>query len=92
MALDSFRIVAAIFYSLLYFSFCDKNGNLAHNDKFLLQTKCRAADKSLEQCFLKEFIAACKNSGEFELKPATKLKGHLGQSCSQPFNYYSFGC
>ena len=28
--------------------FCDKNGNLAHNRRFLLQTKRKAADKTLE--------------------------------------------
>ena len=42
---------------LLCALFCDKNGNLAHDHRFLLQTKCKAADKTLEQCFLKEFKA-----------------------------------
>ena len=44
------------------------NGNLAHNHKFLLQTKCRAVDKSLEQRFLKEFKATCKSFSKSELK------------------------
>ena len=35
--------------------------------RFLLQTKRKAADKALEQCFLKEFKAMCKNSDESEL-------------------------
>ena len=33
-----------------------------------LQTKHKAADKTLEQCFLKEIKATCKNSGDSELK------------------------
>ena len=33
-------------------SFCDKNGNRAHNRSFLLQLKRNAADRTLEQRFL----------------------------------------
>ena len=57
-----------MFYPLFCTSFCDKNGKLADNHRFLLQTKRKAADKALEQCFLKEFKAMCKNSDESELK------------------------
>ena len=57
-----------MFYPLLCASFCDKNGNLALNHRFLLQTKSKPADKTLEQRFLKEFKATCKNFGEVELK------------------------
>ena len=35
---------------------------------FLLQTKNKAADKTLEQHFLKEFKATCEKSGESEIK------------------------
>ena len=57
-----------MFYLLLCGSFCDKNRNLAHNHSFLLQTKRKATDETLEQCFRKEFEAACKNAGESVLK------------------------
>ena len=45
---------------LLYALFFDNNGNendgnLAHNHRFLLQMKLKAADKTLEHCFLKGF-------------------------------------
>ena len=60
--------VAPKFYQLLCASFFDKNGNLAHNHRFLWQTKRKQADKTLEQRFLKEFKATCKNSVESELK------------------------
>ena len=46
----------------------DKNKNLPHNHSFLLQMKRKAADKTLEQCFPKEFKATCKTSSESELK------------------------
>ena len=50
-------------------AFCDKNGNLAHNHKFLnMYKKCKTADKTLEQYFLHEFKATCKNASEAELK------------------------
>ena len=38
------------------------------NNNNNLQTKHKAADKILEQCFLKEIKATCKNSGESEQK------------------------
>ena len=53
---------------LLCASFCHKNGNLAHNHRSLLQMKCKREDITLEQSFLKEFKATCKNSSESELK------------------------
>ena len=49
------RNVAPMFYLLLCAMLCDKNENLAHNHSFLLQTKHKTVDKTLEQCFLKEF-------------------------------------
>ena len=57
---------------------------------FYPEMECRAADKTLEQYFLKEFKAACKNSGEFELKQQNGSDMHLGRLCSQPFNYTIF--
>ena len=39
---------AAMFYPLLCTSLCDKNGNLAHHHRFLLHTKRKAWDKTLE--------------------------------------------
>ena len=53
---------------LLCTLFCDKNGNLAYNHRFLLQTKPKAVDKTFDQHFLKEFKATCKNFGESDLK------------------------
>ena len=55
-----------------------------HNHRLFLQTKCKAADKTLEQYFLKEFKATCKKAGETEL---TEI--HLGQLSSEPFNCHS---
>ena len=55
MALNSSGNVALMFYQLLCFLICDKNRNLASNRRFLLQTKCKEMDKTLEQHFLKEF-------------------------------------
>ena len=52
---------------LSFASFCDEKGNLAHNRRFILLTKHKAADKILEQRLLKEFKATCKNSSESEL-------------------------
>ena len=57
-----------MFYSLHCSSFCDKNGNLAHNHRFSLQRKRKAADETFEQRFLKEFKITCENSGESEMK------------------------
>ena len=42
-----------VFYWLLSASLCDKNENLAHNQiSFLLKTKHKVADKTLEQSFV----------------------------------------
>ena len=49
--------------SAAYTSFCDN-----HNHRFLSQTKPKAVDQTLEQCFLKEIEATCKNFGESDLK------------------------
>ena len=40
------------FFPMPCASFCDKNGNRAHNRSFLLQTKRKAADRTFEQRFL----------------------------------------
>ena len=50
-------IVTLVFYLQFCTPFCDKNGNLAHNDRFLLQMKREATDKTVGQRFLKEFKA-----------------------------------
>ena len=60
--------VAVMFYPLRCTSFCDKNGDLVHNHRFLLYTKHKAVDNILGQRFLKEFKATCKNSCESERK------------------------
>ena len=49
---------------LICASFCDKNGNLAHSHRFLLQRKRKEADKTLEQCLPEEFKATWKNSSK----------------------------
>ena len=81
-----------MFYPLLCASFCNKNGNLAHNHRILLQMKHKARDKTLEQCFLKEFKATCKNSGKSELK--NKKKQHSKSHCRLVYNALSklFNC
>ena len=53
---------------MLCVSFCDKNVNFAHNHRFLFDVKHKTVDKALEQRFLKEFKATCKNSSESELR------------------------
>ena len=69
MALNSFRNHCSnVLSAALCFFFCDENGNLTHNHRFLLQTKRKAAHTTLEQRFLKEFKATCKISSESELK------------------------
>ena len=60
VALNSFRKRCSNVLSLLCVLFWDKKGNLVHNHRFLLQTKRKVADKTLEQRFLKEFKAMCK--------------------------------
>ena len=62
-----------MFYPLRCASFCDKNRNLAHYHNFLLRMKRKAADKSMEQRYLKEFKATCKTSGESELKQQKEM-------------------
>ena len=44
--------------------------------------KSKATDKTSDQCFLKDFKATCKNSGESELKPNSDPKCCLGRLCS----------
>ena len=69
MALNFFRKCCSnVLSTALGFVKKKKKGNLAPNHRFFLQTKCKAADKTLEQCFLKEFKATCKKSGESEIK------------------------
>ena len=52
------------------------------------KTKRKAADKTLEQRFLKEFKAICKNSSESELKQQkdSDLKCNNGRLANKPFN------
>ena len=69
--------ITPMFYLLLCALFCDKNGNCAHNQRFLLQMKHKTADKALEQHFLKEFKATCKNSSESELKQQNEIRHRL---------------
>ena len=49
---------------------------------------CKAVDKTLEQCFWKEFKVACKNSVESELNKQTQSEMYLVWFCSQPFNLF----
>ena len=51
-----------------HITFCEKNGNIG----FLLRMKHKAADKTLEQHFLKESKATCKNSSESEQQKAIR--------------------
>ena len=44
------------------------NYNYGQDFRFNHETKPKAVDKTLQQRFLKEFKATCKNSGESELK------------------------
>ena len=45
-----------------------------HNHRFLLQMKHKTVDKALEEHFLKEFKASCKNSSESELKQQNEMR------------------
>ena len=58
MVFNSFRkrYVVLMFYLLFH----DKNGQLAHNHGFLLQTECTKAKN------LKELRTTCKKSGKSE--------------------------
>ena len=58
--------VAPMFYPLLFI--CNRNYDYGQNFPFYHKTKCKAADKTLEQSFLKEFKATGKKSGESEPK------------------------
>ena len=71
MALNSFRKRCSV-YPLLCASFCDKNGNVAH--QLLLQTMRKAADKTFERHFQKEFKDTCKNSSESDLKQQRAIR------------------
>ena len=53
--MPSGNIIAPMLYLLLCTSFCDQNGDLAHNLKFLLEMKYKTAGKISEQQFLMEF-------------------------------------
>ena len=56
--------------------------------RFLLQMKCKVANKTLQQRFSKEFKATCKNSGKSELKQQKNdLKCDIGWLCTMTFNY-----
>ena len=55
-----------MFYPLPCASFAIKACDHRQDFHFYHKTKCKAADKTLEQYFLKEFKASCKNSGESE--------------------------
>ena len=57
--------------------------DLAHNHRFLLQTKHKAAGKTLEQCTFPEGI-----QGHIQiLDTKSDLKSQLGQWALQPINY-----
>ena len=57
-----------MFYLLLCALFSIKSYDYEQDFHLYHITKPKAADKTLEQCFLKKFKATCKNSGECELK------------------------
>ena len=68
-ALNSFRKCCSnVLSTALCASFGVKNGNLAHNHRFSLQTKCKTANKPLEHHLPKEFKATCKIFDESEIK------------------------
>ena len=58
-----------MFYLLLRASFAIKTYDLCNGQDFHFyhKMKRKAADNTLEQCFLKEFKATFKNPGEAEL-------------------------
>ena len=53
---------------LLCASFCDNNGNLARNHRFLLQTKRKATDKNIGTTFPEEIKGHMQTFGESEIK------------------------
>ena len=75
-------------YLLLCASVATKTYDYGQEFHFYHKTKWKAADKTLEQHFLKEFKATCKNSDESELKQQEWSKMHIGWLHSQPFNYF----
>ena len=71
LSVRSGNIFVPIFYLPLCALFCDKNGNFANNQRFLLQTRHGAADNlTLRQHFLKELKArhSKKNPNHFRTK------------------------
>ena len=54
----------------------------------ITKMKCKEADNTLEQCFLEEFKATCKNPSESEINKTTKRQSemHQGQFRPEPFN------
>ena len=77
----SYFVVLAQFYQSLSIYLVFACG-LEFLQEMLLQCfmKCKAVDKTLEQCLLKEFKATCKNFGDSELKQHSDLKGTIGPS------------
>ena len=68
MTLNSFR---KHFLNVLFTVFrfvCNKNYDHGQDFHFYHKTKRKAADKTLEQRFLKEFKDTCNTSGDSELK------------------------
>ena len=57
-----------MFYPLLCTLLAVKTYDCGQDVCFYHKMNCKAADKTLEQRFLKELKAACKNPGESELK------------------------
>ena len=67
-----------MFYLLLCASFTIKSHDYGQDFHFYHKTKCNSVDKTLEQRFLKELKATCKNSVESELKQQKAIKFILG--------------
>ena len=81
--------IAPTFYPLLCALLAIKNLCLWAILRFYHKTKCKAANKALEQHYLKEFKAIFKNAGESELKTTKRdLRSHLRQLCCQPFSIF----
>ena len=64
----SLRNIVPMFYLLLCTSFSANSGNVANDDRFSLQMKHRARDKTLGQCFTYGIEGDMPKSAESELK------------------------
>ena len=77
MPSGNLKLIVAMFYPLLWTLFAIKT--YINGFTILSQNKALIAAKTLEQCFLKEFKATCKNFSESELKKQRPILCDISQ-------------